>query len=159
ESALGPRALRFRADRADRASGGEIWTDYKSGKPISTAKGADARLKAHREQIARGRALQAFAYALAPGARRTGRYGFLRARVDDEQCALPMVASDAAARALYDEASETILATWDLGALFPRLVGARVDESNRDCARCEMAIACLRGDSGAQARLAAHLRA
>ena len=47
-----------------------------------------------------------------------------------------------------------VLAAWDAGEFFPRLVDEKGAEPDA-CRFCDVAEACLRGDSGARARLAA----
>jgi hypothetical protein len=68
----------------------------------------------------------------------------LGARADDEELA---EAFDASVRAVFG--------ALDAGSLFPRLVKPDRDEEPSRCRSCEVKEACLRGDSGARARLAA----
>ncbi len=56
------------------------------------------------------------------------------------------------------DAFDVLLEGWDAGVFFPRLINARGDEPVA-CGFCEVAEACLRGDSGARARLSAWLDA
>jgi hypothetical protein len=46
-----------------------------------------------------------------------------------------------------------VLAAWDAGALFPRLVDPAGRNEPSRCKLCRVAEACLRGDSGARSRL------
>ena len=74
----GAGVVRFRADRADRAGDRLVLVDYKSGKPVSTAKTPKTRESHLRAKIARGRLLQAAAYAGSAGADGSGRYLYLK---------------------------------------------------------------------------------
>ena len=59
------RHVLFKADRVDRAPGGlVVWTDYKTGKPISTARRPDVRRRHFLDRVRRGPHLQAVAYLL-----------------------------------------------------------------------------------------------
>jgi hypothetical protein len=49
-----------------------------------------------------------------------------------------------------------VLAAWEAGALFPRLVDVAGRQEPARCRFCRVAEACLRGDSGARSRLAAY---
>ncbi|MBW1688134.1 MAG: hypothetical protein JRS35_24110, partial [Deltaproteobacteria bacterium] len=66
------------------------------------------------------------------------------ARADDEEFA---EAFDASLRAVFGALDE--------GSLFPRLVKPDSDVEPSRCQSCALKEACLRGDSGARARLAA----
>jgi len=149
-----PRRLRFRADRVDRGAGGPLVTDYKTGRPITEAKTAAARTRHLMARVAGGRNLQAVAYAVAaaqagrPGA--AGRYLYLAA--EPERADLRLAADDADALAAFHGAVDAVGAAWDEGAFFPRLVDAR-GNTPPPCGFCEVAEACLQGDSGARLRL------
>jgi hypothetical protein len=56
-------------------------------------------------------------------------------------------------------AAETLASAWRRGSFMPRLVDARLDKEPVECRRCAFASACVRGDSGARARVVAWLRA
>jgi hypothetical protein len=160
-----PRTLRFRADRVDAVPGRRNatfrLTDYKTGKPISTAKKEATRREHFLRQVAAGRRLQAVAYALAAGARApwqpdaVGRYLFLRQGVEPEHRELAAWSSGVDFVEAFEAAVRTALAAWDGGAFFPRLVEPDKDEEPALCGYCEVREACLRGDSGARRRLAA----
>jgi RecB family exonuclease len=157
----GSRTLRFKVDRADRLDGGLRLLDYKTGKPIARQKRAESRRTKLLERVREGTLLQAVAYARAGrelgGGEAEGCYlgldpdpdlraeqRLLGARADDEEFA---EAFDASVRAVF--------AALDAGSLFPRLVKAGTDLEPSRCQSCAVKEACLRGDSGARARLAA----
>jgi hypothetical protein len=159
EGALGERRLLFRADRVDEVGGATRYTDYKTGAPISRGQGEDTRRRNHLRSIARGRALQATAYAIGAGPAGSGRYVFLEEDLEAHKRVFAIGGSDTEARDLFDEAVDRLVAAFDMGVLFPRLLQADPQRTNGECARCEMAQACLRGDSGANRRLARFVNA
>ncbi len=164
-----PRTVRFKADRADRrepdASGagetapgaaGLVLTDYKTGRRgLSRAARADTRRSHFLAEVRSGRRLQAVAYALGGGEPARGRYLFLHPDLGDEPGRRqPSVESgDGDFAEAFAAAVRATLSAWDRGALFPRLVEPDQDREPRRCEYCEVAEACLRGDSGARARL------
>jgi hypothetical protein len=154
EGLLGARRLRFRADRVDELEDARRGTDYKTGRPLNAAQGADTRLKHHLDAIARGDKLQAMAYAVGSGATGTGRYVFLADGVETHKRVFEVGAGNEQARSAFDDALEVLLGAFDMGVLFPRLLTSDTHQTNPRCAACEMAQACLRGDSGANRRLA-----
>jgi hypothetical protein len=136
------RAIRFRADRADRVDGGLRLVDYKAGRA------PDGELA---DKVAAGTQLQAAAYAFGTGGE--GRYVYL-AEPSDGDALAGVAAGDAALRAAFEAAVRTALAAFDAGSFFPRL--ARVESSGapRRCGEwCELHAACLQGDDGARRRL------
>jgi RecB family exonuclease len=145
-----PRSVRFRADRVDLLDGSVLQrTDYKTGKPISKAKKEEVRHKGFLERVRSGANLQGVAYHLADAA--VGRYLYLRPDVEAR-----VFAAGPGDRDLIDafaSAVRAVLAVWDAGAFFPRVVDpAGLAEPGR-CKVCEVAEACVRGDSGARLRL------
>jgi hypothetical protein len=153
------RELRFRADRVDVLDGARVLTDYKTGKPISTGKGADTRAKAFLTGVLQGTHLQAVAYALAAGAYGVGRYLFLRPDLESagsEFRASPQQPEFADA---FDAALAALFEAWDRGAFFPYLLDAKLDKENPACEYCDVAIACVRGDSGQRLRMERGIRA
>lgn len=146
------REIRYRADRVDRVDGRLVLTDYKTGKPIAGQKTRESRDETLRKQIAKGRSLQAFVYALGGGSGARGRYLFLAEDVLEDARAL--VVADAPP---WDEAFAAslpvLLDAWDRGSFLPRLRQADRDEEPGACRSCEVRDACIRGDSGARARL------
>lgn len=160
-----PRTLRFRADRVDAVPGRRNatfrLTDYKTGRPLSTAKKETTRRDHFLRQVDAGRRLQAVAYALAAGGRQPwrpdalGRYLFLRRDVEPEHREAAAWSSAVPFAEAFEAAVRTALAAWDAGAFFPRLVEPDRDEEPVLCRYCEVREACLRGDSGARRRLAA----
>jgi RecB family exonuclease len=147
-----PRRLLFKADRADARGRGLVLTDYKTGRPLSTAK-TDAYRRRHLlAEIAAGRKLQAAAYALAEGAA-AGRYLFLKPGLAADAREFAVAAEDRDAAAAFAAAARAALAAWDAGAFFPRVA---LPDENREppaCRWCAVAEACVRGDSGARSRI------
>ncbi len=139
EMASGRIDLRFRTDRVDRGEHGLVLTDYKTGSRSGARTAATA--------VARGEAIQAAAYALAAGEGGAGRYLLL----GDEPEERAVRREDAAG---LPEVVEALLLAWATGWMPPRLQEPG-GGSNRACSRCEVAEACLHGESGVRARLAA----
>ncbi len=146
--------LAFRADRVDRDGDAVVLTDYKSWRPpalkrrVGGAKWLD--------ELRRGALLQPIAYvgALA-GAPARGR--FLALGADDEDPPMTRFAAlDESARAELEAlatAARRAAAALDEGRLPPRLVDPSGFESGPGCRYCQVAEACLQGDSGARRRL------
>lgn len=154
DGVLGARNLAFRADRVDRVGPGLRLTDYKTGRPISKVLTEEKRHAWHRKGIARGTHLQAAAYALAAGDSGSGRYAFLTDGLAEDARIFAVTANEPGLKHEFETAVETILATWDLGVFFPRLLAEKLDHANPACATCEVSTACVRGDSTAHQRLA-----
>jgi hypothetical protein len=152
------RELRFRADRVDSVNGELLLTDYKTGKPISDRVQRSTRSRNLLEAIGRGQHLQAVVYALA-GEGGTGRFLFLRPDLDPDAAAYTVRVDDAEFVEAFESALRAVLGAWDQGAFPPRLLDGKLQKENPDCERCELATACLRGDSGARRRLARWLQA
>jgi hypothetical protein len=149
------REISFKADRVD---GGPqlVITDYKTGRPLSEKKTAPARRRDLLEAVGAGARLQAAAYALAGGQPGdSGRYLFLRPdpEVSPEQRIASVSVDDREIIEAFLWAARAALDAWDSGSFLPRLIEPRGDREPRFCATCRVAEACLRGDSGARARL------
>jgi hypothetical protein len=150
----GERAIRFRADRADLVDGALVLVDYKAGAPISEAKQADTRQKHLLAQIARGRRLQGPAYARAAA---EGRYVFANPEIEDASAVVAIAHDDPDARARFEEAARDLLAAFERGAFPPRLLGEKRSGKGPACERCDVAEACLQGETGSARHLAAWL--
>jgi hypothetical protein len=151
------RELRFRADRAEVANGNLVLTDYKTGKPISDRVQQSTRNRNLLAAIGQGRHLQAVVYALAAastGTRGKGRFLFLRPDLARDAAAYPIGSGEVEFADAFESVSSAVLEAWDAGAFPPRLLDDTLQKENPDCERCELAEACLRGDSGARRRLA-----
>lgn len=146
------RRLRFRADRVDAAPRGLRLVDYKTGKPVSDGKRAATRRRHFGERVSAGKALQAVAYARAAGTGGAGRYLFLRPDVEDDAADVVAAADDTDLSRRLDAALGRLVAAWDRGGFAPRLVD-RDGTEPRACSFCDVAQACLRGDTGARRRL------
>lgn len=150
------RFLGFRADRVERVDGRLRLTDWKSGKVFGDSVRPDTRAAHHLAAIRTGTQLQAFVYALVGG---EGRYVALHPQfAADDRRIFAVTGHDAACTAAYENALQQLLAAWDAGAFFPRLVEHDVHKENAACKNCELAAACVRGDSGARMRFAALAR-
>lgn len=147
-------ALRFRADRVERAGSALRLVDFKYAKPLATVAGDGKRAEHLEKQVAAGARLQAIAYALAAGQASgeaaIGRYVFARA-ADAEASAFDAASDAPQLVAAFEGAVSTVLDAFDQGAFAPRLVDAKGDEP-RACTYCAVSEACLRGDSGARHR-------
>ncbi|MBP7146278.1 MAG: PD-(D/E)XK nuclease family protein [Acidobacteria bacterium] len=157
DGAGAPRGVRFRADRVDRTDGGPRLTDYKTGRALSEARTPDTRVAHLRAAIEAGQQLQAAVYAgSAPGA--IGRYLYLSERVEDDQRQLEIRGTDPAVLVSLPRVLAALLAAWDAGAFFPRLVNHKDGEPYL-CQRCELSPACVRGDTNQRARVTRAVRA
>jgi hypothetical protein len=149
--------LRFKADRVDRSGGGLRLLDYKTGAAKAAQVSEDKRRSALLDLIGRGELLQAAAYALGaraalgPGAR--GEYVFVKPGIPSHAVRLSADAEDPELAERFGVALRAVLAVWQRGSFFPRLLDGSQEEP-RACTSCEVREACWRGDSGARRRLA-----
>ncbi len=150
-----PRRLSFRADRIDGLPEGLRFTDYKTGRPLSTARRPENRRRHFLERLRQGTLLQAAAYLLAAhGERAEGRYLYLKPDLDDREAREHAVTTeDREAAEAFAHAVSATLAAWDAGTFFPRVVDAAGRNEPARCSYCAVAEACLRGDSGSRLRL------
>jgi hypothetical protein len=148
------RHVLFKADRVDKDAGGlVIWTDYKTGRPISTAHKPEVRRRHFLDRVRKGTHLQAVAYLLGSDGESKGRYLFLRPGLDDGDRELAVTTADEDFIEAFAAASEAVLAAWEAGSFFPRLVELDGRKEPGRCGYCSVAEACLRHDSGARQRL------
>jgi RecB family exonuclease len=148
------RTLAFRADLLEELGGRVVFTDFKTGAPLSKAKTDDTRRKHLLAAFRRGEALQAAAYPLAAGGRPAdGRYVYLRPDLEDDARVVGVASEDPELRPAFEAAVRAVLSAWDTGSLFPRLEEANRPKEPSRCTRCEVRDACVRGDSGARRRL------
>ena len=149
--------LTFRADRVDRCDDTVVLSDYKTGKPVKE--------KTFRsEGIARGTQLQPMTYLLAakaaaPSLEAKGRYLFTKADGDKERVDVGIGAHFEDQRPAFETAVGAIVHGWIAGAFFPRLQDERSGKQNEICRFCEVASACVQGDSGARRAIVALGRA
>ncbi len=149
-----PRRLAFRADRLDGGDGSRIYTDYKTGRRgISKAASKAARKKSLLKEVRAGLRLQVPAYALAGAG--LGRYLFLHPALEGpEEARVATVRSDEREPLeAFVQAVAAALEAWREGAFPARVVRADEDKEPLRCRYCEVAEACVRGDSGARRRL------
>jgi hypothetical protein len=148
------RTVLFKADRLDRDRDLVAWTDYKTGKPLSTAKTEEFRRKHFLTRVKEGRALQAAAYVQGTDGEAVGRYLFLRPGLPkDAEREFAVTSRDRDLLEAFAAAARALLAVWDAGAFFPRLVDTSGRNEPPRCLFCNVAEACVRGDSGARHRL------
>jgi len=152
-----PGRVRFRADRVDHRDRGLEAVDYKSGSPLSVAVTAATRHRHLLQRVARGRLLQAAAYAV--GISGTGRYVFLRpggGSVPLEARVAEVAADDGPMIEAFAESVSAVAAARAAGALFPRVEEADApDRRPRHCGFCHVTEACRRDDSSFRRRLVA----
>ncbi|HXU32283.1 MAG TPA: PD-(D/E)XK nuclease family protein, partial [Thermoanaerobaculia bacterium] len=147
----GLRTLTFRADREDRLpDGAPLYTDWKTGRPLSLKKRPETRRADLIAKIGSGALLQAVAYRRSAGPGAIGRYYYLKPEAEVREFA---VEQDPQTDAAFDRAVSAGLAAHAAGSFFPRLVDPAGQKEPRRCEYCEVAEACLRGDSGARRRL------
>jgi hypothetical protein len=149
------RPLVFRADRVDVGPAGPELVDYKAAKPLSTAKTPETRDSHVLDRVAKGRLLQAAAYAGAAAAfNGGGRYVYLKPddRWDEEMRNVVVRGDDEEIAGPFERAVRTIAEGRAHGIVFPRLEEA--DGRNAEhCSYCRVAEACRRDDSGFRRRL------
>ncbi len=145
------RQIRFRADLVEALDTGFRLTDLKSGRPISRKKRETSRRKDLLDAVARGRKLQAVAYARAVSGE--GRYLFADPTRSEGQPSVAVRHDEADFAASFEASLRTLLAAWDRGSFLPRL--ELPDGTDRDgpCRHCQLSEACVRGDTGARLRL------
>jgi len=153
----GAQLLHFRADRIERLEGRERLTDFKTGRPISDKKKPDTRRADFIAAVARGEALQPVAYARSTQGEGSGRLLYLRADLPDGAAEFSAPHGDAELGQAFDSALHGLFDAWNQGSFFPRMLGPDLDEPPRACQRCDVAQACLLGDTGARRRLSAWL--
>jgi hypothetical protein len=146
------REIAFRADLAQEASAGPCLIDLKTGRPISEAKKVDTRRRDLLRSVARGRSLQALAYACAASGE--GRYLYANPERSRGHPVCSVSHDDAELLGVFDEAVRTLLAAWDRGSFLPRLERPEGSDGKSPCDFCQVTEACARGDSGARRRLA-----
>ena len=66
---------------------------------------------------------------------------------------MPLFADDEEAQEALEESIAALGQAWDDGVLFPKLVTPGTTVEPTTCRTCEVAQACLRGDSAARRRL------
>jgi CRISPR/Cas system-associated exonuclease Cas4 (RecB family) len=157
ELADAAHALRLRIDRVDRHRDALVLSDYKTGKPTLEQKQDAKRREALLRAIGSGELLQASAYAasaLAEAGGGRGRYLYLHAAASEQTRELSVDAADRELAEAFDGAVSRALAAWDAGSFFPRLHAPGSENENRECQRCALKEACVRGDSSARGRLA-----
>ena len=148
-----PRRLAFRVDRIDGPGESPVYTDYKTGRrSISDSEDEEKRRQKVLAEVRSGLRLQVPAYARAGGG--SGRYLFLHPDLKGAR-SIAIDGSQEETLAAFERAVDVALTAWREGAFPPRVVEADRDHEPRRCKWCEVAQACVRGDSGARRRLRA----
>ena len=149
--------LQFRVDLVSSAHGRLILSDFKTGpRGVSDAVRPSTRDRHLLSKVRQGRLLQAVAYAAAAGRPEDcGRYLYLHPGFQgpEETRRVEVSASDEVLRETFESSLQTLLDGWRSGTFLPRLVEVDKDQEPSACRYCAVAEACLRGDSGARARL------
>ena len=157
ELAFGARTVAFRADRVEVAGEGLLLTDYKTGKTVvSDLVRPDSRRKKLEVALAEGDWLQLPAYARARAGRPVeGRLLFLKSDLEDDRRETLFSPPEAGSNLDRTELAvwQTLFTAWELGAFLPRLLDDTLEAPSKECAYCEVRVACLQGDSGARLRL------
>jgi len=148
-----PRPIAFRADRLDRGPDGALrLTDYKTGRPFDPGQKRDTARKRLLAAVREGKLLQAMAYErVDPAGGARGRYLYLHPEAGAPELAMPD--GDPELADLFAGTAASLLALWDAGSFFPRVVEPSGRQEPARCKFCEVAEGCLRGDSGARRRL------
>jgi hypothetical protein len=155
-----PGRLAFRADRVDRDEGTVVFIDYKTAKPMSEAKQESTRRRHLGTEVARGRLLQAAAYAQAEGVGRArGSYLYLKPGETwtAEMRSLTVDGEDEALAVSFATAVRTVAAARAQGTAFPRLEEAD-GKTAKHCGYCPVAEACRRDDSTFRRHLVAWMQ-
>jgi hypothetical protein len=151
------RRIGFRVDRADLAGGVLCLTDYKTGPPLKAVVREETKREKLLQAAQQGRALQAVAYLAAARTlgmdQAEGRLLYLREDIDERTRAFVAQHGDTELAAAFEATARTLFAALDAGTVFPRLVLADQDKEPAACGWCEVAVACLRGESSQRARL------
>ncbi|HSN57196.1 MAG TPA: PD-(D/E)XK nuclease family protein [Candidatus Sulfomarinibacteraceae bacterium] len=147
--------LAFRADRVGREDGTTVLVDYKTSAPWTKVKKPELQRRDVLLKVARGRGLQAVAYALAPAGGGVGRYLFLKPVIDGEEDTrtVSLASDDPEAVRLFTDAVAAVAEARLLGVVFPRVEEADSDDVPAHCRYCAVAEACLRDDSRFRRRL------
>jgi RecB family exonuclease len=150
---LGAVVLGARVDRVERTPDGAlVLVDYKTGRPLTTVKSRDKQDRDLKRELRTGRMLQAALYSqVRVGA--IGRYEFLKPDLDDRLRQFDADSRDAEIRELTEQSIARLAGALASGAFLPRLVDPENAREPDLCRRCEVAEACLRGDSAARRRL------
>ncbi len=155
-----PGRLAFRADRVDRDGDTVVLVDYKTAKPMSDGKRADTRRRHLATEVARGRLLQAAAYAQGEGiGRARGAYHYLKPGETwtAEMRRVTVDGDDEALAGSFATAIRTVAAARAQGVAFPRLEEAD-GTTAQHCAYCPVAEACRRDDSTFRRHLVAWMQ-
>ncbi|MGC8915606.1 MAG: PD-(D/E)XK nuclease family protein [Thermoanaerobaculum sp.] len=139
----GPRWF-FRFDAFGSFQGFDTFYDFKTGNPARYFQGKSNLLG----RVRRGELLQGAMYAMGG---HLGRYVFLDPSWDGERI-LDVPYSHELAEALW-ETLDSFMAAARLGVFFPRLFDPQERREPHACQRCDVRLACSRGESAARRRL------
>lgn len=148
----------FRADLAIEEEGGIRFVDFKTGKPLSTAKKQETRHRHLLAAVERGATLQVAVYAAARPGRLVagGAYHYLTEHADPstESHYLALDGDDEDALGRMRVAVERLLEARRLGVYPPRLTGPPPGDNGTPpaCDWCAVRQACLQGETTARMR-------
>ncbi len=147
--------IAFKADRLDRNGDRLLFTDYKTGKGLRGPRYQTQTRRLLIDGVRAGELLQAALYARAGGGEEdAGRYLFLNPLLPpDREREVLVRANDDEIAALVDRAVAATLGAWREGAFFPRLAEPDRNAEPVLCRYCDVAEACLRGDSTQRGRI------
>ncbi|MFB3117254.1 MAG: PD-(D/E)XK nuclease family protein, partial [Myxococcota bacterium] len=153
------REIRFRADRVDQMVEGLRLIDYKTGKASANQQGAAYRRKTLLNEVSRGTALQAAAYAMCGSQIEKdlsagGRYLYLGVDTPEHARVAEIDSGDHEFSDAFTRAVQVVFEAWDRGSFTPRLIDSSGRKEPFRCSTCSVKEACLRGDSGSRNRLA-----
>jgi hypothetical protein len=86
-----------------------------------------------------------------------GRYLFAKEGLPEANARVAIARSDAAVRERFLAAARDLLAAYEAGAFPPILLGEKRSGTARACDSCDVAEACLQGETASRRRLAAWL--
>ncbi|MEL6341620.1 MAG: PD-(D/E)XK nuclease family protein [Myxococcota bacterium] len=155
DAEAGGRPVYFKADRADLEGGRLRLTDYKTGRPIHTGKMPETRLRNFLKQVRSGKRLQASTYTLAQVdglPERVGRFLFLNPESEEYARDFSVEGGDRDFMDATGEAFSAVIAAWDQGVFFPRVVDPGGLRQGDACKSCDARQACRLGDSGFRQR-------
>ena len=148
--------VRFRTDQAMVHHGVTVLTDFKTGKPVTSAAQPKTRASHFLHQVRQGIRLQAAAYASCPvpgGGTVEGRYLFLKPDLQPQSVVAAMNSEDRELLHAFGETVLTLKTGLDAGLFFPRLENAKGKEPAA-CKWCDVVDACGKQESGVRRRLA-----
>ena len=147
------RILAFKADRVEAQDGKVLFTDLKSGKPISDKIKESTRRGHLAKKAQQGGALQLLAYAGSPSNASEARYLYGAEHVPEHARELRIEDDDPLIQSTFSSITSAAIEAYDRGLCFPRLSEPEKNKTPTTCDWCSLREACTQGDSGARRRL------